>query len=502
MRLSNINKVELKNATKKFKIIGVDDEAGVLKTLKVVLEKVGYDFEGYTNHWEALEKMKTSQYDLLILDYLLDQINGSQVVELVRQFDKELYILLLTGHSETAPALETLEKNDIQGYCTKSNDPGQLMLLVRSAYKAVSMLNEIRMTRNGMNHILEAVPKIYQLRPIDVILELILNHLLQIIEATNAFIFVDNMIGNEDIGKKGFFKGIGKFNTDIDSFISLFNPSLMEYAGQARMKREIVRSDEGVFFPLLNDISVCMGVIYVEMQDHKSINILEIFAIQAASSINNAFLHSLLNIKNDELFQTYEVIKNRYEETINTLRLTVDAKDAYTSGHSDRVSKYAVKIGECFDNVSQHELDLLRIGGVFHDIGKIGTADDILLTDKKLNELEYNEIKKHPQTGANILSALSMFNEIVPLVMYHHEKIDGSGYPRGLKGEEIPFLARILSIADAFDAMTTNRVYRHKLTFENTVNQLRKGAGSQFDSDIIDKFISLLKSESYQLNIS
>lgn len=494
MRLSNIKKVEIVNKQEKFKIIAIDDEIGIIKTLRVILEKYGYEFEGYTDHAEGIEEIKKNHYDLLILDYLLNNINGTQVVEIIREFDKELYILFLTGHSESAPPLETLEKNDIQGYCSKSNDQSQLLLLVKSAYKVVAMMNEIRLTRNGLNSILESVPKIYQLQPIDGILEEVLRNLLKIVKSNNAFIFADNIFGDEGISMESFFKGIGKFDTDVNTFTRMFNPSLMVYAGSARMQKQKVRYEEGVFFPLINDKSECMGVIYVELSDDKNISLLDIFAKHAASSINNAFMHSLLNIKNDELNKTYEIIKAGYEETIDTLRLTVDAKDDYTSGHSDRVSKYAVEIGKSFEHLNEKDVDLLRVAGIFHDIGKIGTADDILLSGKKLSKLEFEEIRKHPLTGANILSALSMFKDIVPLVMFHHERVDGKGYPNCLKGDEIPFLAKILAIADSFDAMTTNRLYRKKLSLNDAIAQLMKGSGSQFDPIVVDKFIGLLKS--------
>ena len=151
-------------------------------------------------------------------------------------------------------------------------------------------------------------------------------------------------------------------------------------------------------------------------------------------------------------------------------------------------------------HLNEKDLDLLRVAGIFHDIGKIGTADDILLSGRKLSELEFQEIKKHPITGANILSALSMFKDIVPLVMFHHEREDGMGYPNGLKGDEIPFLAKILAVADAFDAMTSNRAYRQKLSLDDAVAQLIKGSGSQFDSEVVDQFIGLLKSGIVQLD--
>ena len=179
-------------------------------------------------------------------------------------------------------------------------------------------------------------------------------------------------------------------------------------------------------------------------------------------------------------------------DTIETLRLTVDAKDFYTRGHSDRVSYYATKIGEEM-GLSNEEIELLKIGGVFHDIGKIGTNDDILLKNSRLDDNEYAEIKKHPIKGANILSAMSMFKEAVPLVKYHHERYDGRGYPEGLAGEEIPLLARIISVADAFDAMTSDRIYRTKMELERAIDQLVQGKNTQFDAKIVDIFLKCLE---------
>jgi HD-GYP domain-containing protein (c-di-GMP phosphodiesterase class II) len=135
----------------------------------------------------------------------------------------------------------------------------------------------------------------------------------------------------------------------------------------------------------------------------------------------------------------------------------------------------------------------LRISGIFHDVGKIGTADDILLKTDRLSYNEYEEIKKHPLKGANILSAVSMFRDVVPIVRCHHERIDGRGYPMGLKGDRIPFLARIISVSDAFDAMMSDRHYRAKLDLEEAVSELKKGSGTQFDSKIVDTFISILE---------
>ena len=143
--------------------------------------------------------------------------------------------------------------------------------------------------------------------------------------------------------------------------------------------------------------------------------------------------------------------------------------------------------------LSEGDLELLRISGIFHDVGKISTENDILLKKEALTSKEFEEIKKHPIKGARILSAVSMFRDVAPIVQCHHERIDGKGYPEGLKGDKIPLLARIISIADAFDAMMSDRTYRIKLSFEDAIAQLKEGAGTQFDEEIVGVFIRILK---------
>jgi putative nucleotidyltransferase with HDIG domain len=199
----------------------------------------------------------------------------------------------------------------------------------------------------------------------------------------------------------------------------------------------------------------------------------------------------MVNMKNEELNRTYDQLRVRYMDTVEALRVVVDAKDIYTRGHSDRVSYYAVRLGRAM-GLPASDIELLRVSGIFHDVGKIGTADDILSKSERLNREEYEEIKKHPMKGAQILSAISMFKNVVPIVQSHHERYDGRGYPLGLQGEAIPKLSRIISVVDAFDAMTSDRQYRTRLDFEHARNQLIQGSGSQFDQAVVAKFLELL----------
>ncbi len=268
-------------ASNGIKVLVVDDEIGIIDSLSIFLKKSGYIFSGVTDPLEAIAKVKEEHFDLMILDFIMTPIHGDQVVEEIRKFNKELYILLLTGHKDLAPPLETIKRLDIQGYCEKSDKFDQLLLLIESAVKAINQMNMIK--------------KI-----------------------------------------------------------------------------------------------------------------------------------------NEELKEASQKLEQAYMESIETLRYTVDAKDPYTRGHSDRVSEYSVLIGK-YLSLPEEDLHTLKIGGLFHDIGKIGIPDSILLKPDKLTTDEYSEIKNHPAIGVHILSNAAIFRDIIPIVKHHHERYDGLGYPSKLK---------------------------------------------------------------------
>ena len=209
------------------------------------------------------------------------------------------------------------------------------------------------------------------------------------------------------------------------------------------------------------------------------------FKINATKQIYNDYISSLQNIQNNEL-------EKERLACVEILRRTVAAKDSYTRGHSDRVSKYSSLIGRKL-GLYEEDIELLKIGGLFHDIGKIGIPDNILLKSEKLTDNEYNEIKNHPLIGAHILENSNIFENIIPIVLCHHEKYDGTGYPQKLKGKNIPFLARIVAIADSYDAMTSKRAYRSALPIDIVKLELKKYSGTQFDPKIVAAFLDILE---------
>jgi len=190
-------------------------------------------------------------------------------------------------------------------------------------------------------------------------------------------------------------------------------------------------------------------------------------------------------------FKLYIDMRNLYISTIEALNKAVEAKDSYTSGHANRVEELAVNLAKEY-HLSFDSIENIRTAAVLHDIGKIGIKDEILNKAGKLTQEEYEIIMKHPSIGAEIIGKVHFLNDVTKIVRHHHEKYDGSGYPDGLKGEEIPIEASILMIADSYDAMTTDRPYRKALTKEMAIEELRKYSGTQFDPRLVDVFINMI----------
>lgn len=326
-----------------YKIIVVDDEQGIVDSLSIFLKRSGYDFTGLTNPLEAIERVRNEHFDMMILDFMMDPIHGDEVVEEIRKFNKDLYILLLTGHKDLAPPLETIKRLEIQGYCEKSDKFDQLLLLIESGIKSIEQMNTI-----------------------------------------------------------------------------------------------------------------------------KTIN-------------------KQLHDKNEEL-------ERAYLDAIGILRQTVEAKDPYTRGHSDRVSEYSVLIGKKL-GLDEKTLHILKIGGLFHDIGKIGIPDSILLKESKLSDEEYSQIKNHPMIGVHMLGDAAIFTDILPIVKHHHERYDGRGYPSQLVGDDIPYVARIAAVADTFDAMTSKRSYRDSLPIDVVRAEIERCSGTQFDPNIAKVFLDIMDND-------
>lgn len=199
-------------------------------------------------------------------------------------------------------------------------------------------------------------------------------------------------------------------------------------------------------------------------------------------------------------FKLYIDMRKNYFETINVLINTIEASDPYTCGHSKRVSEYAENIARKL-SMPQGKIDIIKSAALLHDIGKIGIDKKILNKSGSLDNDEFSTIKTHAEIGATIIADLSYLTNISDIIKHHHERNDGRGYPDGLTHDNIPLETSILTIADSFDAMTTNRPYRPSMSLEEALNQIKQNSGSQFNPDIVDLAVLALKESFYKINI-
>lgn len=210
-------------------------------------------------------------------------------------------------------------------------------------------------------------------------------------------------------------------------------------------------------------------------------------------NINNLnYAKEELRLKNEELLRYSDSLNTGYIQTVMSLVNAIEAKDSYTSGHCQRVMEISCEIAANL-NLDEDVIQDLRYAAILHDIGKIGISAAILNKTDKLTDQEYEEIKKHPQISYNILRNVEFLGRGLDAILEHHEKYNGSGYPNNLKGEEISLLGRILCIADAFDAMTSDRTYRKGMTMELAINEIERCKGIQFDPEISDVFIKMIR---------
>ncbi|MBP7221668.1 MAG: HD-GYP domain-containing protein [Sedimentibacter sp.] len=197
-------------------------------------------------------------------------------------------------------------------------------------------------------------------------------------------------------------------------------------------------------------------------------------------------------------FKLYLDMRKNYFDTLNVLVRAIEASDPYTSGHSMRVSAYAVAIANQM-GLPQGKIDLIKSAALLHDIGKIGIDKNILNKNGKLEKEEFDKIKSHPEIGATIIADLSYLTNISDIIRHHHERNDGKGYPDGLSHDDIPLETSILTVADSFDAMTTDRPYRGALSLESALQEIKDNGGTQFNPDIVDDSIIALKKAFFKL---
>ncbi|MBM4324364.1 MAG: HD-GYP domain-containing protein [Deltaproteobacteria bacterium] len=211
-----------------------------------------------------------------------------------------------------------------------------------------------------------------------------------------------------------------------------------------------------------------------EAFDEEDLSLFTSLADQVAIALDNARL--------------YQELEEMFFQTAESLADAIEKRDPYTGGHTQRVTTYSLGTAK-YLSLKPVELRWLKISAVLHDIGKIGIDDQILRKPDRLNPEEFNQIKRHANMGAEIIDHIKQLKNIIPGIKYHHEQLDGTGYPEGLKGEKIPIIAKIVAVADTFDAMTTDRPYRKEMSKELAIKELKRISGTQLDQIVVEAFL-------------
>ena len=345
-------------------VLLVDDEEGILNTLRRSLRKEAYQVVTAKSGDEALDIIMEKEIAVIVSDEKMPGMSGVAVLRSARDYSPDTFRILLTGHADMEILTGAINGGELHRFFTKPWDDRELVLQIRDGVQRYEFITENR---------------------------------------------------------------------------KLFTTTL-------KQKGEL-----------------------------KSINFT---------------LEEKVRLRTAELEEKQSVLKKNYLETIEALAFAVDEKDPYTHYHSRRVTELCGLISRGMA-LSDTKLERIRIAGLLHDIGKIGIKDSILLKAGKLTREEFEEIKTHPLRSAKILEPISDLREIIPAIRHHHERFDGSGYPDGLKGLEIPLEARIMAVADAYDAMTSNRAYRESMGHSVAIEQIREGSGSHFDPMVVDLFLKL-----------
>ena len=274
-----------------FRILIVDDEIGIINSVSVLLERSGYVYSGVVSPLEAIEKVRSEHYDVLILDYLMMGINGDEVVRRIREFNEEIYILLLTGYKDLAPPLETIRTLDIQAYCEKSESFAQLLLLIESAVKSISQMRTIKKYKDGLGKILRVLPRIYNIQSLEDLLTGILDGIKYLIDSSNVFILIEDLTADESRRENYIFKGIGRYKVqDGEDFFTVLNQHLADHIRRMRVLRQPLKVNDGFMLPVLNEYSQTRGVVYVEgINTEEDLKLLTIYSAQASSSLGNVY---------------------------------------------------------------------------------------------------------------------------------------------------------------------------------------------------------------------
>jgi putative nucleotidyltransferase with HDIG domain len=508
-------------------ILVIDDDRRVLELLQIALTQNGFRVATAATGEDGIDTVRRDPPDLVILDLRLPRKSGFEVCAALKSTKETAHIpiIMVSASAEVDSRLQGL-MHGADDYLTKPFSPKELLIKVRRIFERIEKSEhltlknrelESEVARNREDLVVRNKELRFQVYSLETLmglshqlnasldLEGLLNTLILSVvgqlRVNSACLFLTDRRENPTRLDAQTFKGIKAEQVRAISiatagaFIRALIPSDGE---EGRAVRLIDLSDDPALEPSVGPlfaagfVVVCpvlmkqklSAVLAVgekvsgqEFQGH-DLEMLRALSESAAIAIENARL--------------YKDLQEAYVSTVRLLVSRIEEKDPYTHGHTERVADYAVGIAKEMEFPAE-EVQRIQFGAFLHDIGKVHTQDDILHKPGALTDEEWKMVKAHPVRGAEMIRGVRFLEGVTDMVRHHHERVDGKGYPDGLKGDEITIGAKIVNVADAFDAMTTNRPYRAGLSVEKAIEQMTTKAGSQFAAEIVEVFVAALR---------
>lgn len=487
---------EEKHKEKK-RILVVDD---YLPTRRLILDALDlypqYEVNEAENGEKALQLFHNSNYDLVISDIMMPGMSGMDLLNHIREKNSFTSVIMITGNPTVDLTVTAIKKGAVD-FLTKPFDIDDLLYKVDIHLREKSLLSadnaetisEHAHLKNKSDdlskqgYIFDSIDD----SPLDndVIFEKIAALAIKLVDGEVCSILLFDEQDNEFHPKvvKGESAEVAQ-NYAISSALKMVFNEVIE-----RKEAVMINSNEHpdlfpslICAPLMIRNSI-LGILSIRKKNNR-----QVFDKKDLHHILSLTKRASLNLENKIL---YESIYSNIMDTLKSLISSIQARDHYTEEHSQRVTETSLKIAAQL-NCSKKDMESLRIASVLHDVGKIAVPDSVLLKPGSLTLEEFLIIKNHPTIGENILRPVILLESERKIIQCHHERWDGKGYPLGLTGTEIPYLARIMAVADSFDAMTSNRPYRPAMPLEKAIEELVKNKNTQFDEEIVDAFVKIL----------
>jgi len=487
-------------------ILIVDDEEGILEITEEYFERRGYEVYTASNGIEAIEIIESVKIGCCFTDINMPEMDGLELAERIRRIDNTLPVIVMTGYPSLENTIRTL-KNGVVDYLVKPVNLEQMELSLRRIMRERGLFVENLILR-------EEIERKARLKALN-------DELLARVDELNVLnrIMEDFSISDSTYGifNRVVALGMEVVNADkvnfyinaehVSSFVPIASTNFKECVSE-----EISLELSNFFLDVIADDKPCLiskNCGAVGLADHiQSFMVVPVkirekaFGVVTASIIacpnrftdKDIYYMNFITQKAASAIENIALYENIYDNLFSTLYAFVaalEARDSYTRKHSTRVADVAYVVGKTM-GCSEEELDVLSFAGQLHDIGKIGIRDDILLKPGRLTDDEFEKIKEHPAIGADIVGKLGLWDREQNIIRHHHEYFDGKGYPDGLQGDEIPKLARILSVSDAFDAMSSDRAYRKKMEKDKVIAIIKGCSGTQFDPNVVDAFLTIV----------